>query len=879
MSPREQKVEVDGHTLKLSNLDKVMYPQTGTTKGEVIDYYHRAASVMIPQVTRRPATRKRWVDGVGTEKKPGKVFFRKDLEDHAPDWVPRADIEHRDGTSTYPLVDEPAVLVWLAQLAALEIHTPQWRFDADDEEMNPDRLVLDLDPGEGAGLPDCARVALWCREILEDMGMDTFPVTSGSKGIHLYTALDGSSTAEEIGDVAHELARALEADHPEHVVSDMKKTLRRGKVLVDWSQNNGSKTTVCPYSLRGRLRPTVAAPRTWEEIEAGDLAHLELGEVLERIESGQDPIAALGATAAGSGSGQSARSSTAEQERDTEGASADRARDRLELYRSKRDPDKTPEPVPPPADPGGAPDEDAARQALEAEEPMFVIQEHHASRLHWDFRLENDGVLVSWAVPKGPPLSSGVQRLAVQTEDHPMEYGTFEGTIPKDEYGGGEVSIWDAGTVEVEKWREGKEVIAVCHGQPDGGLGGVPRRFALVHTGRMGGGRRTTAAKESEQKNWLLQLMKDQPEDEASPDEGASDEGASDEGASDEGAVGHGSDSERAAGQGADEMSEPITPMLATLGARSDIRDEDEWAFEMKWAGVRAIATVTPDAVRVTSRNGKDMTATFPELDELCEAIDGEVLASGETVVDGEIIALDSRDRPSFSRLQQRLGLTAEADVERARARVQAHLMVFDLLVSGGQSLLRSTYRERREALFEAVSATEHVQVPHADHGDVDHAIDLSQQLQLEGVLAKQESSTYRPGKRARTWLKIKNSRHQEAVIIGWRQGKGERSDTIGSLLLAVPDADGDLRYAGRVGTGFSDRDLQQIASTLRSRTRKTPPADDVPATGRKDAQWVRADLVGEVQYTELTDDGRLRHPVWRGLRPEKTADEVRWEQ
>src|SRR5690625_4820176 len=132
---------------------------------------------------------------------------------------------------------------------------------------------------------------------------------------------------------------------------------------------------------------------------------------------------------------------------------------------------------------------------------MFVIQEHHASRLHWDFRLENDGVLVSWAVPKGPPLSSGVQRLAVQTEDHPMEYGTFEGTIPKDEYGGGEVSIWDAGTVEVEKWREGKEVIAVCHGQPDGGLGGVPRRFALVHTGRMGGGRRTTAAKESEQKN------------------------------------------------------------------------------------------------------------------------------------------------------------------------------------------------------------------------------------------------------------------------------------------------------------------------------------------------------------------------------------------
>src|SRR5690625_900073 len=415
MSPREQKAEVDGHTVKLSNLDKVMYPSTGTTKGEVIDYYHRAAGVLIPQATRRPATRKRWVDGVGTAEDPGKVFFRKDLEDHAPDWVPRAEIEHQDGTSTYPLVDEPAVLVWLAQLAALEIHTPQWRFDDDDAESNPDRLVLDLDPGEGAGLPECAQVASWCREILGDMGMDTYPVTSGSKGIHLYAPLDGSSTAEEIGEVAHELARALETDHPDHVVSDMKKTLRRGKVLVDWSQNSGSKTTVCPYSLRGRLRPTVATPRTWEEIEADDLDHLEFEEVLERIEDGTDPMAPPG--------------------HPDDGASAEQARDRLEVYRAKRDPQRTPEPVPAP-EAEGAPGEQEARRALESAEPMFVIQEHHASRLHWDFRLEHDGVLVSWAVPKGPPLETGVQRLAVQTEDHPMEYGTFEGTIPKDEYGG-----------------------------------------------------------------------------------------------------------------------------------------------------------------------------------------------------------------------------------------------------------------------------------------------------------------------------------------------------------------------------------------------------------------------------------------------------------
>ena len=821
MATREQQVDIDGRRLRLSNLDKVLYPATGTTKGEVIDYYHRVAPVMVPQAARRPATRKRWVDGVGTAESPGKVFFRKDLEDHAPDWIPRADIQHSDGVSTYPLVDEPAVLVWLAQLAALEVHTPQWRFDADLEPAHPDRMVLDLDPGEGAGLAECARVAGWCREILTDMGLESFPVTSGSKGIHLYAPLDGSASSEEVDQVAHELARALETDHPEEVISTQSRSKRTGKVLVDWSQNNGKKTTVCPYSLRGRLRPTVAAPRTWEEIEDPALAHLEMAEVLERVEGGIDPLAPLGLDEEGGG------------------APAGQARDRLEVYRSKRDPEHTPEPVP-----GPGVGSEAAQEALDGAEPMFVIQEHHATRLHYDFRLQHEGVLVSWAVPKGPPLETDVNRLAVQTEDHPLEYGTFEGTIPKGEYGGGDVTLWDTGTIEIEKWREGREVIAVCHGRPDGGLGGVPRRFAFLHTGGMGGSRRSAAAKEKAEANWLLHLMKDQPEAAAS----------------------------------SAEMGEPVAPMLATLGRREDIRDEDEWAYEMKWDGVRVIATALGEQVRLTSRGGKDLTATFPELAELREAVDPELREAGETVLDGEVVALDSRDRPSFSRLQQRLGLTRERDVEHARKDVEVHVMLFDLLVRGGDSLLRTPYRQRRDQLFEAVHATEHVQLPHADHGDVDQAIALSKELQLEGVMAKKETGVYQPGKRTRTWIKLKNARHQEVVVIGWRHGKGERSGAIGSLLLAVPDVDGALHYAGRVGTGFTERDLEQIAKRLRSRTRKTPPVDDVPAADRRDAEWVRADLVGEVQHTERTEDGRLRHPVWRGWRPDKDAGDVRWE-
>ena len=872
MATGEQKVEVDGHTLTVSNLDKVMYPATGTTKGEVIDYYHRIAGVMVPQVTGRPATRKRWVNGVGTEEDPGKVFFRKDREDSAPTWVPRADITHRAGASTYPLIDEPAALVWLAQLAALEIHTPQWRFDDEGEPENPDRLVLDLDPGDGAALADCARVAQWCREILEDMALATYPVTSGSKGIHLYAPLDGNSTVEEVAGVAHELARALEADHPDEVVSEQKKTLRRGKVLVDWSQNNGSKTTVAPYSLRGRSHPTVAAPRTWEEIEAPDLAQLEMDEVLERVEDGTDPIAPLGLHGAGPGSSGGTRSSADGQGPD-DAPSAGKARDRLEVYRSKRDPEKTPEPVP--AAPSGSeqaeqtPASAAAQDALEADAPMFVIQEHHASSLHWDFRLENHGVLVSWAVPKGPPLETDVNRLAVQTEDHPLEYGTFEGTIPQGEYGGGEVTIWDVGTIEIEKWREGKEVIVVVHGRPDGGLGGVPRRYAFIRTGGMGTKKGSSAtAKEKAQNNWLLHLMKDQPEPDAPAPGGAS-----------RGSVATSSAHRSATPASADaEMDEPIAPMLATAGSRSDIRDEEEWAYEMKWDGARVIATVLGDQVRLTSRNGKDLTATFPELSELVEAIDPGIREAGPTVIDGEIVALDENDRPSFGRLQQRLGLTAESDVAAARTQVEAYLMAFDLLQRGGDSLLRTPYQERREALFEAVTATDHVQLPPADHGDVDRAIELSQQLRLEGVMAKKESGIYQAGKRSRTWIKIKNARHQEVVVIGWRHGKGSRASTVGSLLVAVPDTDGDLRYAGRVGTGFSDRDLDKAAEMLGSRVRKTPPADDVPAADRREATWVRADLVGEVQYGELTGDGRLRHPVWRGWRPEKGADEVRWE-
>ena len=294
MAPKDEVVTVEGHPVRFTHPDKVVCPATGTTKQDVMSYYLRIAPWLAPQSAWRPATRKRWVGGVGTEDKPGKVFFRKDLEAGAPKWLPIGRVEHRNKVNTYPLVNNAAVLAWFTQVGALEIHVPQWRFDAAGNPCNPDRIVIDLDPGPGAGLADCAEVAFEVRDLLAARGLATYPVTSGSKGIHLYAPLSGATTGEEANVLAHETALTLEEARPHQVVSVQRKSDREGKVLLDWSQNSPAKTTVCPYSLRGKVLPTVAAPRTWEEIAEPGLSQLTYEQVLERAEGGLNPIANLG---------------------------------------------------------------------------------------------------------------------------------------------------------------------------------------------------------------------------------------------------------------------------------------------------------------------------------------------------------------------------------------------------------------------------------------------------------------------------------------------------------------------------------------------------------------------------------------------------------
>ncbi|GAA3272142.1 ATP-dependent DNA ligase [Paenarthrobacter aurescens] len=830
---QQERVNVEGHELTLTNLGKIIYPETGTTKAEVLEYYAAVAPFLIPAAANRPVTRKRWVNGVGTAEHPGQVFFQKNLEDSAPKWIPRAAIEHSDHTNVYPMVNNLATLTWMAQIASLEIHVPQWQVDPSGKPLRPDRFVLDLDPGPGAGLPECVEVAKLARSILQDMGMDPVPVTSGSKGIHLYTGLDGTLKSEQVSAFAKELARALESDHPDLVVSDMKKSLRHGKVLVDWSQNSGNKTTIVPYSLRGKAHPTVAAPRTWRELASPSLDHLDYLAVMKRVATGKDHFAPI-----------SDRHLPPHGEDENDGDARERVvtvENRLAKYVGMRDPGKTPEPFP--SSSAVSASSQTGRSSSGQPKPgdppppggIFVIQEHHARRYHLDLRLEHNGVLASWALPRGVPETPERNNLAVHTEDHPMEYATFAGVIPKGEYGAGTMTIWDRGEYTCEKWRDDKEVIATLTGEPGGGLGGT-KRLALINTGQ----------------NWLIHLMKEQPgvrrKSPGSPPKASSPETA---------------------------PSPPTpmpnyTPMLATSGTIADLRGDD-WLYELKWDGIRAIITGTEGKIRLMSRNGNDLTATYPEL------TDRSCWPDGDFVADGEIVALGKGSRPDFGRLQQRMNLVKAGDIERARASVPVQLMLFDLLHDDGTDLSGLPFRERRERLSGFADRLRKGCPLHLsmvlDH-DVEDLMASAGELGLEGVMAKKADSRYVIGRRSRSWIKLKLEQSQEVVVGGWRPGAGARGGTFGALLLGVPDGD-KLHYVGRVGTGFKDWQLRDVMEHLEPRVVSESPFADIPREDAAGATWVRPELVAEVTFGEWTGPGRLRHPVWRGWRPDKSPEDV----
>jgi bifunctional non-homologous end joining protein LigD len=438
-----------------------------------------------------------------------------------------------------------------------------------------------------------------------------------------------------------------------------------------------------------------------------------------------------------------------------------------------------------------------------------VVQEHHARRLHWDFRLERDGVLVSWALPKGVPGDPAANHLAVHTEDHPLEYAGFHGEIPRGEYGGGQVTIWDHGTYEIVKWTDREVKVNLRGTRVSGG-------YALFATGG---------------KNWMIHR-------------------------------------ERLALPGA------LAPMLAVPGG-PPAGDLAAWAVEMKWDGVRALAFIETGRLRLVSRTGKDITATYPEVAGL-----GPAVAHKQVLLDGEIVAL-SGGRPDFEALQPRMHVSSPAQAVRLAEQTPVTYLVFDVLQLDGRPLAGLPYAERREILEAIVPGRGGWQIPPAFPGeDLDAVRSASVANGLEGVVIKRLDSVYEPGVRSASWLKLKNVLSQEVVVAGYKPGKGNRAGLIGSLLVGIYGADPagrrGLLYCGHVGTGFTDQALRTLTRRLEPLRRPESPFDGpVPAEYARPAVWVEPRLVAEVLFDRWTRAGRMIAPAYQGLRDDKDPAEV----
>jgi bifunctional non-homologous end joining protein LigD len=468
--------------------------------------------------------------------------------------------------------------------------------------------------------------------------------------------------------------------------------------------------------------------------------------------------------------------------------------EKLRAYKGKRDPGKTPEPF--------------SSKRGGRKEPIFVVQRHDARRLHYDFRLERNGALASWAVPKGVPLELGQRALAVHVEDHPLDYATFAGEIPKGNYGAGTVEIWDSGTYElVEEKRDGGLTVRLHGTRLDGTWTLIPAHL------------------DGKEQNWLLMRKRDEA-------------------------------------SAALETGRTYKPMLATLA--EELPAGDDWLYEVKWDGYRALGYVRAGEAKLVSRNGNDLTGRFPTI---AKAL-AKAARSPQCVVDGEVCALDEQGRPSFSAMQQ------------GKPGTPLVYEVFDVLEIDGAPVVDLPLTERRERLESLLDASvKNVQVS-GFFDDGEALLEAATVQGLEGVMAKRPGSRYLEGRRTRDWLKIKTHGRQEFVICGWTQGQGRRAGSFGALVLGAYRGK-QLHWVGNCGTGFDEQTIAELLTKLEPLVRDSSPlvaVPKMPKVRKGDVTWVEPKLVCEVRFAEWTHDGHLRAPVFEGLRDDKPAEEVRRE-
>lgn len=785
---------VAGRELRLSNLRKVYWPADGYTKGDLLSYYHAIAPIILPYLAGRPLTMKRMPDGVD-----GPFFYEKSAPSHVPDWVPRCPTPNDEGGVTdYMIAADEACLLFVANLGAIEFHPLHSRCGYDDR---PDYLFFDLDPME-TGFDDVRIVARHVRAALDALGLPSYPKTSGATGMQIYVPINLGPTYEQTRAFVGAIGRMILKADPQHVTMEWEIAKRTGKVFIDHNMNRPGANIAAVYSVRPEPGATVSTPVTWDEVEAGvepsDFTIVNIHDRIARagdlfdglLTSPVDLRPALERLRLPSEIDAELPLRDAPKPRVTVGEGTPKDR-RLAEYIKKRDLSATPEPGP--------------GDAIHAGD-IFVIHKHNATRLHYDLRLEHDGALESWAVPKGLPTTPGDKRLAVHTEPHPLEYAAFSGWIPEGHYGAGESLIFDRGTIEKLEWKPDKVTVRL-HGER------VRGEYHLVKTNQ----------------GWLIFLSN----------------------------------------KSASEQPDPppqLSPMLAT--AAKEPFDDPSWRFEPKMDGIRALATITTDATKLISRNGRDLTMHYPELSNLAQFVNAI-----NAIVDGEIVATDAHGRPSFERLQQRMGLTNPRDVDRMRKKIPVAFYAFDLLFFDGRDLTREPLEARREMLEGIVTETERIKLTLTMNGEGTRLFEAAKQLGFEGVVAKRLGSTYQAGRRSKEWLKIKATATIDCVIVGWTPGEGSRSKGFGALLLGAYRG-GEGVWIGQVGTGLTDATIADIRAMLEDIESDRPPFDDPALRGIKGARWVRPELVCVVEYLQFTDALKLRAPSFKGLRPDKAPED-----
>jgi bifunctional non-homologous end joining protein LigD len=787
------RLAIDGHDLRLTNLDKVFWPDEGYTKGDLLSYYFSVASMIVPHLVDRPLTMKRMPNGI-----TGEFFYEKTAPSHSPDWMGRCRIASEDakgGVIDYLTIADTAGLLFVANLGCIEFHPLHARCAT---IGTPDYLFFDLDPAEDATFGQVLTVARHVKTALDGLGLAGYPKTSGATGIQIFVPIEPRYPFSQVRDLVGRIGRLIVAADPDNATMEPRIARRTGRVFIDHNMNRSGANIAAAYSVRPEPEATVSTPLRWAEIEAGVTPRdFRIATVFERFDrvgdlfdgvlhAPQDLDGALEALEVPTPEPKGGRRTAS---RSDSVIAASRDPD-LRQYLVKRDFEGTPEPTP------GA--------VVEPSGDSFVIHKHRATRLHYDLRLESDGALPSWAIPRGLPLVPGEKRMAVRTEDHPIEYGAFEGVIPKGNYGAGRVWIFDRGTFERLEWTD-KKVSFRLHGERYRGL-----EWHLV---------RTTDG-------WLVFLAnhQDVPVMEAPPS---------------------------------------LSPMLAEGGFEPF--DDEGWRFEPKLDGMRAVVTTTTDSTRLVSRTGRDVSAGYPELHALHETV-----LSANAVLDGEIIATDERGRNSFEALQQRMNLSNPKEIERASRQAPVAFVAFDILFYDGEDTTTFPLEDRRLLLEHVVEENDRIRVnPYIDGAGVAFTAQ-AETLELEGVVAKRLGSRYRPGRRSDDWRKIKLRTTQDCVILGWTPGQGDRSDTFGALLVGAFDPDdGELRWVGQVGSGFSDRVLVDLLARLDPLQRTDPPAADPDLAAVRGAVFVEPGVVCEVEYQEMTGAGKMRAPSFKGLRPD----------